>query len=376
MRPKITTCHHISRSIAYNEHKVELGAAERLTANQLLRPLSGLTTGDILHRFERRMELNDRVRTSLHITLNFDPQDTLYDLQMEFIAHRYMKEIGFSGQPWIAWRHDDAGHPHCHIVTTHVQWNGDPIDLYYIGQNQSEQARLAIEQDFHLVTSESKQRQRQLQQKLNDANGPTRLKYGEKPLARAISEIVDYVTETYRYANLQELNAVLRLYNVEAYTGRPDTKLFNDRGLLYRALDEHGHYIGRPLKASFFDSRPTLDRLQQRFDRNQEIKQYLRNDIEGDILVALYYGSTVETLTKNLQQKGKELLLTRNKDGDCTDMTIVDLTRKVVFTSADLTARCNHESIQQVITAERLRESQSNDLRLTQRHTPRQRLSL
>ncbi len=147
MRPKIISCRHISRSIRYNEQKVEGQTAERIAAANLLKPLDQLTLEDIEHRFLRRMELNDRVRTSLHITLNFDPQDKLTNNLMQHIAHCYMKEIGFDGQPWIAWRHNDAGHPHCHIVTTHVQWNGDPIELYNIGRNQSEKARQKIESD-------------------------------------------------------------------------------------------------------------------------------------------------------------------------------------------------------------------------------------
>ena len=94
------------------------------------------------------MQLNERVDTSLHITLNFDPQDQLTNDRMREIVHSYMHEIGFIKQPWVAWRHHDAGHPHCHIVATHVQWSGDPIDLYNIGQNQSERARLKIKGIF------------------------------------------------------------------------------------------------------------------------------------------------------------------------------------------------------------------------------------
>ena len=85
MRPKITTSSHISHSISYNEQKVEEQLAERLTAANMFKPLDRLSREDIFHRFDRRMKLNDRVRTSLHITLNFDPQDKLTNEQMQKI---------------------------------------------------------------------------------------------------------------------------------------------------------------------------------------------------------------------------------------------------------------------------------------------------
>src|SRR5271169_5167501 len=108
MRPKIMPCHNIARSLTYNEQKVTLEKAELLTAANFLKEGSRLTLADKLHRFEQRMELNDRVSTNLHITLNFDPQDKLSNDQMKKIAGLYMKEIGFAHQPYLVYRHNDA----------------------------------------------------------------------------------------------------------------------------------------------------------------------------------------------------------------------------------------------------------------------------
>jgi hypothetical protein len=371
MRPKITTCHHVSRSILYNEQKVERHVAERLAAANLLKPLDRLAPADILHRFSRRMGLNDRVHTSLHITLNFDPQDQLTNEQMQKIAYTYMKEIGFERQPWIAWRHHDSGHPHCHIVTTHVQVNGDPIDLYKIGENQSEKARLQIEREFRLVTKEIKREQRQWELRIKDKEAPLRLTYGEQPLARALSDIVEYVTEKYRYTNLQELNAVLRLYNVEAYTGQPGTKLYESRGLLYRALDEHGHYIGRPLKASFFDSKPTLENLGKKFVQNERLRQELREHVENVVCWELFgKPDNLERIREKLGWEGIQLSIRQDKTGAVSEVTYVDVQNKVVFTGKDLHPTCNAQAVQQVLERQKIQEA--NDQTLTQ--TERQRL--
>jgi hypothetical protein len=297
MRPKIAAVRHLGRSIAYNEQKVATGAAERLAVGNFLKDLPDLTTADIHRRIQRRMELNDRVTTSLHITLNFDPRDELSRYRMEQVARTYMEEIGFERQPWVAWRHTDAGHPHCHIVTTHVREAGDLIDLYNIGRNQSEGAREKIEAEFHLTTAETKEVQRQASrhaqrqasrqaqqqaschgQRLlppDDHPAPRPLIYGTQPLARSMAAIVEYVAERSRCTSLEEFNTALRPYNVEADGGTPGTKLYQDRGLLYRALDNDGHYIGRPLKASFFDAHLTLDTLEEKFAQN--IAQKLEN---------------------------------------------------------------------------------------------------
>src|SRR5580698_198805 len=272
MRPKITTSHSIARSILYNEQKVELRVAERLVAANFLKECPALKTEDIIQRFQRRMELNDRVSTNLHITLNFDPQDRIPAERMIPVMQLYMREIGFERQPWVGWGHYDAGHPHCHIVTTHVERDGDPIDLYKIGQNQSEKARQKIEAEFNLVTAEMKKGQR-LDRGLVCQDFACRVEYGQEPLTRSISAVLEHVAERFSYTTFDELNAVLRHYNVEAYRGQPGTRLYENGGLLYRALDENGHYIGRPLKASFFDCKPTLGNLEKRFDQNLAFKE-------------------------------------------------------------------------------------------------------
>lgn len=370
MRPKITTCKHIARSIAYNEQKVEQHVAERLTAANLLKPLPRLSQDDILHRFQRRMELNDRVRTSLHITLNFDPQDKLTNDKMLQIAHIYMKEIGFERQPWMAWRHNDAGHPHCHIVATHVKADGDPIDLYNIGKNQSEQARTKIETEFNLTTAEIKRQQREQQRKDADPSYALRLTYGEETLSRALSRIVEYVTQNYHYTTLQELNAVLRLYNVEAYSGRPGTKLYQDRGLLYRALDENGHYIGRPLKASFFDCKPTLNNLEKRFAQNLSFKEENKEWLEVYVNFALNdKPDDFEKIRDYLCQGHILMVVNQDRAGIVRQVSYIDTKSKLVVNGEELPGVCHAQSIQELLERQKVRIAFEQTQQLSERKT-------
>jgi len=269
MRPKIISCKNISRSLLYNEQKVTNGQAECLLAANFLKEPSRLSFEDKLGRFRRRMELNDKVYTNQHITLNFDPTDELSNEKMRDIARDYMKGIGFEHQPYLVYRHLDAGHPHCHIVTTHVKANGDPIELYKIGEKQSEQTRLDLELRYGLTTKEKKQQMRKAQDLSQTAQ---KVIYGQKSLARAVSAVVEHVTKHRRFTTFEQYNEILRTYNVEAWCGRENTKLNRDHGLLYRILDENGKYRGVPLKASFFDCKPTLKNINKLCAANITLK--------------------------------------------------------------------------------------------------------
>ncbi|MBU0695419.1 MAG: relaxase/mobilization nuclease domain-containing protein, partial [Bacteroidetes bacterium] len=63
----------------------------------------------------------------------------------------YMGRIGFSKQPYLIYQHQDAGHPHVHIVTTNIQSSGERISLHNLGKTKSEEARKIIEKSYNLI---------------------------------------------------------------------------------------------------------------------------------------------------------------------------------------------------------------------------------
>ncbi len=360
MRPKIMPCNNIARSLLYNEEKVALGKAECITAANFLKDVSRLSFEDKLSCFKRRMELNERVSTNQHITLNFDPLDNLSNEQMQKIAKRYMKEIGFERQPYLVYRHHDAGHPHCHIVTTHVRSNGDPIEQFNIGRNQSEKARKLIEAEFHLVTAEMK---RDLKQQLEKIDGVSKITYGDGSTSRSMSRVLEHVTENFKYTSLEELNAILRLYNVVAYRGKENSQLYKNHGLLYRVLDEHGKYIGVPLKASFFDCKPTLNNLEKKFELHQSQKPQFQQNLESEIRWQLVQNPhDLKKFTEKLRLQGIRMTLRQDKEGHCKDVFYVDLRNKCVVNGNELGALGNRNAIQKMLDRQKeLEQEQSLD---------------
>jgi hypothetical protein len=359
----------------YNENKVMLNKAECLMAENFLKDVSDLTVEDKLHRFERRMQLNERVYTCQHITLNFDPLDQLSKDQMKAIVRMFMKDIGFEHQPYIVYLHHDAGHPHCHIVTTHVQKDGNPIELFNIGRNQSEKARKHIEAEFGLTTAEMKKQMRERQQQVD---GIKKIKYGEAPVARSMARILEHVTENYKYSSLQDLNAVLRLYNVEAYRGRENSQLYQNRGLLYRVLDENGKYIGRPLKASFFDCKPTLDNLEKKFLLNQSAKLEFRQRMAADVQRQINLApDDLADLDRRLARERMRMVMQVDKEGKCKEVSFVSFVSQCVFSGDELGGRCDRQALQKVLDLQKARMDQPVQVQTeSQKHRHRHRLHL
>jgi hypothetical protein len=96
-------------------------------------PHSALNFYQKLLRFERLNALNDRASTkTIHVSLNFDPSEKFTDEKLNEIAEVYMQKIGFADQPYLVYKHTDAGHPHIHIVSsTHAKWQQDQYAQYW-----------------------------------------------------------------------------------------------------------------------------------------------------------------------------------------------------------------------------------------------------
>ncbi|WP_018615868.1 relaxase/mobilization nuclease domain-containing protein [Segetibacter koreensis] len=157
MVARIKRTQSLSRSLNYNEKKIEAGVAECIYAVNYPKDLERLNFYDKLHRLEHQAKLNERVKAnSVHISLNFHESDQLNKERLSAIAETYMKGIGFEHQPYLVYRHYDAGHPHIHIISTNIQGDGSKIEMNNIGRNQSEVARKAIEITFGLTQAQGR----------------------------------------------------------------------------------------------------------------------------------------------------------------------------------------------------------------------------
>ncbi len=216
MVAKINIPKRLLTALNYNERKVTQGKAICIYAGNYLQQADRMNFHQKLARFDNLNTMNERASTkTLHISLNFDPQEKIDKGTLIQIANEYINRIGFEYQPYLVYEHMDAGHPHIHIVTSTIRPDGSRINTHNIGRNQSEKARKEIETIFHLIKAEHQKNKQQIIKPVDIK----KLEYGKDETKKNIGSIVTYVMNTYNYTSLTEFNAALKQFNVMAERG-------------------------------------------------------------------------------------------------------------------------------------------------------------
>jgi hypothetical protein len=334
MVARILTGESIRGLINYNESRVASGTVTPILASRFGLDIEQLELRHKVARFEHLTKLNSRVKTNaVHIMLNFHRSEILSVETLQKIAVDYMDKIGFGDQPFLAYKHDDASHPHIHIVTTNIRADSTRIDMHNIGKLQSENARKEIELEYHLLKAEG----RGTEQPILPANIEIAA-YGEKQTKRSIYNVVTAVLRSYKFTSLAEYNAVLNTFNVIADRGPEDSIMFQKRGLVYSILDADGKRVGIPFKASSFAGKPILNKVESRFTRNLEKRKVYAEQLRSAVSKALEKDHPVsqDDLINALGQQGISVLFRQNSEGRVYGLTYIDHNSRCVFNGSDL----------------------------------------
>lgn len=346
----IKTGHSVQSIFRYNENKVKQSAAQCIGEGNYPAALKDLTFDMKLNRLLHQNALNGKVkRNSVHISLNFHPSENYSAEKLMRIADAYMEKIGFAEQPYLAYRHDDAGHPHIHLVSIKVRDDGSRIDMQNIGKNQSEIARKEIEEQFNLVKAQGRKPEDMPPVKPVAAG---RVCYGRTQSKKAMSVVLQPVLLNYKYTSLAELNAVLQLYNIRADRGSENSRIFKSGGLVYRILDKRGEAIGVPIKASDFAMKPTLAFLERRYALNGGEKAFEKKRIRSAVDASFLNSNLgIKKLVSLLQKEGIDAVLRKSDQGQLYGITYVDhVTRCVLngsalgknYSAKGMLERCRH----------------------------------
>lgn len=339
MRPQITFPASLSRALNYHEKKVQKRTAKLLHAHNFFKAPEALSFGDKKGRFMNLMDLNDRAKTKLiHISLNFHPSEK-ERLSKEFyidVADKYMDKIGMGNQPYLVYQHEDAGHPHIHVIAPLIKNDGKRIATHNIARNLSEPARKEIEQEFGLIPADKKDRGKEYSPD-QLAVSPQRALAGKSEVQRSITNVLDHVLERYKYTSLNELNAVLKLYNVKADNGVEGGRIHAFKGLNYVVIDSDGKALTKPIKASLFHNKPTLALIEKKAEANIKLRephqQKLKTAIEWSFRSKP--GSLPE-LAKYLKREQVTIIVRRSERGQVYGLTYIDHFNKTVFNGSDL----------------------------------------
>jgi hypothetical protein len=314
---------------------VQKGAAECLHAANYLSEAKNMNFYQKLNGFEMLNNLNSRATTkTIHISLNFDPSEKLSNDKLIEVANVYMEKIGFGQQPFLVYKHEDAGHPHIHIVSATIKEDGSRINTHNIGRNQSEKARKEIEHQYGLIKAE---RQQQLMKPGIKPVDAQKAVYGKSETKRSISNVVGAVFSQYKFTSLPEFNAALKQFNVIADRGKEEGRIYKNRGVVYRILDADGNKVGVPIKASSIGCKPILDNLEKKFTTNEPVRESLKQRTKNAIDDCLQTSQgSMKNLVAALQQKQIYTVLRQNAEGRLYGITFVDNQNKVVFNGSDL----------------------------------------
>ena len=249
----------------------------------------------------------DRCRTEnpvVHISLNPHPDDRLTDTDMENIAREYMEKIGFGGQPYMVYKHEDIDRHHMHIVTIRVKEDGKAISSsnnFY----QSKRATRELEKKYNLHTAERGQAISEIPLRKVNAN--------EGDVKKQIANTVKAVVRGYHYQTLGELRAVLSLYNIDVEETRGIARNREYHGLVYSATDNNGNRVGNPFKASKIGPSVGYEAVQKRFAWSKK-----------KILPILAASSNAEDFKSRLQAQGMDVVFRYTDTGRIYGATFID----------------------------------------------------
>jgi hypothetical protein len=353
MFAKIKSHKNIVIPLRYNEEKLTEGKAESIWAENFLKDHYLLSMKDKADRFHQRSSLNEKqVDNGVHISLNFGKTEIVENEKMKGIANSYMKAMGFGEQPYVVYRHNDAGHTHLHIVATNIRSDGSKIHIRAKHLVESRKICKRIEQEYLLQRNIKTSPEDKLRFEVEQAQ---KVVYGEPGFKRAISDVLNTVVDHYKYSSLEELNAVLRLYNVEANPGVENSRLHKVGGLLYHGLDENGKRVGMPIKASDFLLKPTLKHLRERFSLNRELREGSADRIKTNIEWS-FAGMPPDWkgLLENLERQGISVVIMETGSGSAGNLFFIDHIGKSVlageamsdaYSLSELQKRCLQDEI-------------------------------
>lgn len=331
MVAKIRSGKSIIGALSYNENKVVNGKAILIWQSGFHKDIHEMNFHDKLLRFKDLTMRNERTKTNaVHISLNFAIGEKLHIEKLNDIASNYMENIGFGQQPFLVYLHQDAGHPHVHIVSTNIKSSGERISLHNLGRTKSETARKLIEQQYGLIPATRNEEHQQ------ESISLKKVDYGKVDTKRAISNVVRQVVDNYKYKSIPELNAILGYFNVFVDRGSKESRMYNKNGLLYWALDDNGKKIGVPIKASSIYGSPTLKNLELKFNLNGYKRIETRNQLKYAIDVAMKVKASQNGFKQTLQAKGIDVVFRTNEQGRLYGVTFVDHRLKVLFNGSDL----------------------------------------
>jgi hypothetical protein len=317
-------------ALAYNQEKIDAGLGKILETNRVFVPADGqFSVGECMRDFERAMPPQvTTTRGIIHISLNPHPEDKLTDDQLADIGRQYMERLGFGGQPYMIFKHEDIDRQHLHIVSTRVRSNGSLISDKK-NYEKSKKITDDLEQKYGLHPKDKKQGEAwQI--------SPVGASRGE--LKKQVANVIKPLATMYQFQSFGEYRALLSLYNIGVEKIEGNNQGHTYTGLVYSALDADGNRVGKPLKSSLFGKSYGIEALEQTMKKSgEEIKTRGQAAKTKALVSAALAGSrTGGEFRADLQGKGIDLILRYGNGGRLFGVTFIDHNSRTVLNGSAL----------------------------------------
>ena len=317
-------------ALAYNQEKIDAGLGKILETNRVFVPADGqFSVGECMRDFERAMPGQvTTTRGIIHISLNPHPEDKINDDQLADIGREYMERLGFGGQPYMIFKHEDIDRQHLHIVSTRVRSDGTLIS----DKNNYEKSRQItdnLEKKYGLHPKDKKQGEAwQL--------SPVDASRGE--LKKQVANVIKPLATMYQFQSFGEYRALLSLYNIGVEKVEGNNQGHKYTGLVYSALDTDGNRVGKPLKSSLFGKSYGIEALEQTMKKSgEEIKAGGQAAKTKALVSASLTGSrTGDEFRTDLQGKGIDLVLRYGNGGRLFGVMFIDHNSRTVLNGSAL----------------------------------------
>ncbi len=317
--------------LAYNQKKIDEMQGRVLFTNRMFESEDGdFNIHRCLECFE--MQLPQDIRTEkpiIHISLNPHPDDKLNDVQLSEIAQEYMDKLGYGGQPYIVYKHEDINRHHIHIVSLRVDEHGRKLNDKFEHRRSKDITR-EIENKYGLHPAE-KIKDKELTQF-------QKVDYESGDIKKQISNTVKGVMSSYRFQSFGEFKTLLSLYNIHAEEVKGEVRGRPYHGIVYSATDDDGNKQGNPIKSSLIGKSVGITTINKKVKQTSEIwkKGTLRPEIKNTVHELLNSSTSISQFKNNLNEKGIDVVIRQNNEVRIYGVTFIDHNNRIALNGSRL----------------------------------------
>lgn len=331
MVAKISHGSSLYGALSYNQEKVNEGLGKVLGTNLVMEPADGkFSIGASMADFERLMPSHIRTKKPvMHVSLNPHPDDKLTDAQLSDIGREYMQRLGYGGQPYIIYKHEDIGRDHIHIVASRVQTDGKLVPDRF-EKDRSAKIITDLEREYSLIPAKGQVQGEAWQLAQVDASAGN--------LKKQVANVIKPLNSMYRFSSFGEYRTLLSLYNIGIEEMQGANAGGEYKGLVYSVLDKDGERVGKPLKSSLFGKSYGIDGLEKHYGKSKETIKAEGCSARTRALVSASLATTPtgSEFRADLRGKGIDLVLRYNEGGRLIGAAYIDHNDRTVLNGSAL----------------------------------------